>query len=295
MKKRILLYCQLVTAASLHAQTYTVTDMGSLGSAFSYGYGLAMNASGTVVGESHNTSENASHATLFQITGALDLGSTGSFGSHAYAVGDAGVIVGYGAVSNVTTNNITQFHALRFSGTGSNNTDLGTLGGNLSYAKGINSDGIIVGTSALTPPSLNTVIVNHAFIYRNGSMIDLNTLIPTEVGVILNDAVEINDPGQIAVNGSRNGAPRVFRLEPAGLTPPPPIVTYSITAKASPKSKGTVKGGGSIATGTTATLTAQPKRGFKFINWTEGKKIVSRKKNYTFTVSQARTLVAHFK
>ena len=49
-------------------------------------------------------------------------------------------------------------------------TDLGTLGGNYSAAKGINSSGQVVGNS------LNASGFYRAFLYSGGSMTDLGTL-----------------------------------------------------------------------------------------------------------------------
>ena len=48
--------------------------------------------------------------------------------------------------------------------------DLGTLGGNHSFAYGINGSGQVVGCSETTDN------VNYAFLYANGTMLDLGTL-----------------------------------------------------------------------------------------------------------------------
>jgi probable HAF family extracellular repeat protein len=81
--------------------------------------------------------------------------------------------------------------------------DLGTLPGQTdSSAADINNQGIIVGTSG-----------GHAFVFRDGKMTDLNTLIPKVNGLVLTSAVAINDKGQIAVNGVVNGHSRAFLLK----------------------------------------------------------------------------------
>jgi len=68
--------------------------------------------------------------------------------------------------------------------------DLGTLGGFESTANGINDAGQIVGVSNELP-----------FIYFNGIMTNLNTLIPSNSGWTLDTANAINDSGQIVGSG----------------------------------------------------------------------------------------------
>jgi len=65
-------------------------------------------------------------------------------------------------------------------------TDLGTLGGNYSYAYGINYFGQVVGSSQIANGEY------HAFLYSDGTMIDLGTLGGTE-----SHAYSINDFGQV--------------------------------------------------------------------------------------------------
>src|SRR3989344_1011927 len=72
--------------------------------------------------------------------------------------------------------------------------DLGTLGGNLSYAKGINSIGQVVGCAGTDSGW------THAFLYSNGMMQDLGTL-----GGLTSDAYGINNSGQIVGSFSAPG------------------------------------------------------------------------------------------
>jgi probable HAF family extracellular repeat protein len=91
-------------------------------------------------------------------------------------------------------------------------TDLGTLGGFCSSAYSINNQGQIVGLACITGDT-----DDHAFIYQNGVMTDLNTLIPANSGWDLQVAQSINDIGQIVGYGTLNGVPvRGFRLDPTG-------------------------------------------------------------------------------
>ena len=76
-----------------------------------------------------------------------DLGTLGgTLGSAANAINNSGQVVGYA----FTTDNVA-LHATLFSGTGSDNIDLGTLGANpniTSEAYGINDSGQIIGNAA---------------------------------------------------------------------------------------------------------------------------------------------------
>ncbi len=69
---------------------------------------------------------------------------------------------------------------------------------------------------------------------------------------------------------------------------------YEITASVDPDAGGIVTGAGSYDYYTAATLTATAATGYTFLNWTEDGVTVSSNPSYTFTVTGARTLVAHF-
>ena len=80
-------------------------------------------------------------------------------------------------------------------------TDIGTLGGTFSEGLGINDAGQVTGTSYTSDH------VQHAFLYSNGTVIDLNTVLDpvTGSGWNLQDAWDINDAGQIVANGFKDG------------------------------------------------------------------------------------------
>ncbi len=65
---------------------------------------------------------------------------------------------------------------------------------------------------------------------------------------------------------------------------------YTLTVKSNNTTYGTVTGGGDYETGTTATLTATPKTGYKFVKWSDGNTSASR----TVTVSADNTYTAIF-
>ena len=66
-------------------------------------------------------------------------------------------------------------------------TDLGSLGGNYTFASGINNAGQIAGTS------YTASFVQHAFLYSNGVMTDIGTLPggATSLGSAINNAEQM--------------------------------------------------------------------------------------------------------
>jgi probable HAF family extracellular repeat protein len=223
-----------------------LTLIGSLGGVTSYGFNgvaTAINNRGDAVGYSYIDSNNR-HAFLYNNRTNLirDIGSFGGY-SEASAINDAGVIVGFasdqfngvahafmyadGAITDIhpstesyaTDVNIwgqvvgqfltadqSAFHAFLYSrGTF---TDLGSAGSGETDALAINDWGAIVGVAS-------TANEQHAFIYKNGKMNDLNALIPPGSGWELTYAFDVNNLGQIAGSGLVNDKFRAFLLTPA--------------------------------------------------------------------------------
>src|SRR5437660_12915786 len=95
-------------------------------------------------------------------------------------------------------------------------TDLGTLGGNTSTANsvagnGTNAAGMIVGSSTTSDNS------EHAFLYANGKMFDLNTLCDLSQSTfkVLTVASTISDSCLIIGTGTTtNGQKHAFLLTP---------------------------------------------------------------------------------
>lgn len=69
---------------------------------------------------------------------------------------------------------------------------------------------------------------------------------------------------------------------------------YTITALASPTSGGTVSGAGQYTQGQTVSLTASPKTGYRFRDWTEGATVRSTAKTFSFSAGANRSLTANF-
>jgi probable HAF family extracellular repeat protein len=90
---------------------------------------------------------------------------------------------------------------------------LGALGTNIngisvSEGYGINNIGQVVGGSSISGCSYCWA----AFLYSDGKMIDLNTLLPPSSGWTLTNAQKINDSGQIIGQGTINGQRHSFLM-----------------------------------------------------------------------------------
>lgn len=70
--------------------------------------------------------------------------------------------------------------------------------------------------------------------------------------------------------------------------------TYVIAATESPIGSGTITNAGQYPQNSAAPLIATPNAGYAFVNWMENGVAVSTNPNYTFTVTENRTLVANF-
>jgi len=119
---------------------YTITDLGTLGGIFSYGYDI--NNAGQVTGFADIVS-NAHHAFLYSGGSMTDLGTLGGSTSYGYDINDAGQVTG----DSDTVGNAAQ-HAFLYSG-GSmvdiNSLISPTSGWELTAARGINDVGQITG------------------------------------------------------------------------------------------------------------------------------------------------------
>jgi probable HAF family extracellular repeat protein len=168
-------------------------DLGTLGG--TYSSPSALNSSGQVVGDSTIQGDYETHAFLFDGATTRDLGTLGGTYSTAYAINDAGQVIGDSSL-------VAGYHGFIYS----NGTlrDLGSLGGNFSSSWGLNGLGQVVGVSS------NANSQQRAFLWRNGTMTDLNSLLPANSGWELTGAFFINDNGQIVGNGLLHGAPAWF-------------------------------------------------------------------------------------
>ena len=71
--------------------------------------------------------------------------------------------------------------------------------------------------------------------------------------------------------------------------------SYTINVTAEPNEGGTLSGEGTYTYGELCTITATENENYEFINWTKDDVEVSTEPEYTFTVTEAATYVAHFR
>lgn len=122
-----------------------------------------------------------------------------TFQSQAFAVDSSGVAVGDAIL---TPDN--KSHAMMWANGTATELSPGTLIGLNSVANSINDSGVIVGGGN----------AGHGFVYQNGTMTDLNTLIAPTAGLTLFSATGINSKGVIAGSATLNGKNVGYILTP---------------------------------------------------------------------------------
>jgi probable HAF family extracellular repeat protein len=168
----------------------------TLGGPISEGIGTRLNNAGDIVGLAYtNHSPDYRHATLWQDTTIIDLGTLGS-SSFATDINDSGQITGY---YNTTSSSNSRAFLYR----NKSMTDIGTVPGYEScQANGMNSKGWIVGNCSGT-------LGQGAFLWRPDSGM---TLLTVPGGYLKATAAAVNDSGIVAG--------RAFVTTPAGTVHP---------------------------------------------------------------------------
>ena len=160
----------------------------------------AINDAEHIVGEASLAGNAVSHAFLFINGVAKDLGSPAGT-SVATAVNDMDQVAGYWLATNNTSSRAFMY-------TGGAMQTLPGLGGAFAYARAIDSAGVVAGEADTSGG------VRHAVRWRSGAIEDLNTLLATGSGWVLQAATGIDAHGNIVGYGLKNGRMRAFLLQP---------------------------------------------------------------------------------
>jgi len=178
----------------------TMHNLGTLGGVSSFA--TAINDSGVIVGKIA-LDRNVTRAFVYRDGVMTDLGSLGGESSWAEGINNAGQIFGY---SEYRTNDLATHAFIIDNGV---MIDLGTLGGTVSFPLAMNSQGHVIGDSE---DDLNAAA---PFLYRNGQMVNVNSLLPPDSGWEIETALYINDAGQIAGYGTYSGQLAWYILTPS--------------------------------------------------------------------------------
>lgn len=182
-----------------------------------------VNDQGQVVGQI--AAADGFRAALWNAGTLTNLGTL-SGGNYSYATGinDRGQVVGYSTIGKSATSSSflgTTINAFIWN-SAQGMTSLGSLSPqDNSYATGINENGQVVGYSYGLD---NGSYRYRAFMWDNGAIADLNSLIDPALGWALTVANAVNEQGQIVGLGvNATGQSRAFLLTPKVSVPNPPL------------------------------------------------------------------------
>ena len=180
----------LITGSFIWDKKNGMRDLGGFGGTCTLATDL--NNEGQIVGSSNLTGDQSYAAFLWENGSIHKLrGSLGGDFAGAFALNGQGEAVGYGYLPDNST-----FHATLWKNVKSI-TDLGVIGSDpCSYAAAINAGGQVVGSSIA-----NCGDEFRAFLWEDGSIFDLNSLIPPASALYLQNTYAINDSGEIAGTG----------------------------------------------------------------------------------------------
>ena len=184
----------LTTGTFIWDKKNGMRDIGSFGGTCTYA--IALNNKGQIVGGSALAGDQEIHAFVWDAaTGITELPTAAGLFADARAINENGEAVGWGVDPSGTA-----FNAMVWQKRGGKwqVTDLGRLNApDCAVGTSINSSGQVLGYSGT-----GGGCVGSAFVWQDGGpIVDLNTLVPPNSGIQLYETGQINDRGEIAVNG----------------------------------------------------------------------------------------------
>jgi probable HAF family extracellular repeat protein len=195
----------LTTGAFIWDKNNGMRNLGGFGGTCTIPTNL--NNEGQIVGSSNLTGDQTSAAFLWENGSIHKLrGSLGGDFTGAFALNDQGQAVGFGSLRGDGTFHATLWESVK------RITDLGVVGADAcSYSAAINDKMQVVGVSS---PGCDFDI-SRAFLWEDGSIFDLNSLVPPASALYLQLTNAINDSGEIAGTGvDANGNEHAFLLIP---------------------------------------------------------------------------------
>ena len=177
----------------------TIADLGTIEDAESEA--IAVNNYGMVVGVASEGTSFDSRAFMTAGGGLTPLGNLGAGQSRPYDVNDNGMVVGISEETNDVSRAVIWNPGIQ---------NIQTLPGSWSRAWAVNDDGQVVGDIA-TPAG------SRGFIWQQGTMTLLDSLVPPDSGWVIEHAVDINGPGDILALARKNSVSTYVILIP-GLT-----------------------------------------------------------------------------
>lgn len=107
----------------------------------------------------------------------------------------------------------------------------------------------------------------------------------------LQDAIDAFSENSVGLDNAKYLNNASFKGGASAQAPVGEKVTISVSCN---QAQGSVSGGGRKVVGTSVTVVATPKEGYRFAGWYENNALVSNNASYNFTASVARNLVARF-
>lgn len=181
-----------------HGFLYMNASFSDIGSFGGYSAGLAINDENQIAGFASDSNTGSAHAFLYTEAGMTQLDTSPE--GYARDINDEGQIVGQFFLPPSGD------HAFLYSQ--GNFTDLGLAGSPETVAYAISNRGQIVGISIIAGSQ-------RAVILGSAGILDLNRLIPANIGWELTAAFDINSHGQIVGYGLFRDKFRAYLLTPA--------------------------------------------------------------------------------